>query len=44
MNEIIDGNIKKSKVDKDITSTPSLALYKDGKALNALCPEWKKYF
>ena len=28
---------------KDLQSTADLAFYKDGKALKALCPEWKNY-
>ena len=41
-NLIYDDNL--NSTDKEIiTSTPSLAFYKDGKALNALCPEWNKY-
>ena len=30
--------------DTYITETPDIAFYKDGKALNALCPEFKSAF
>ena len=40
-NNIYDGSIPTDR--KDIIDTPSLAFFKEGKALNALSHEWKNY-
>ena len=40
-NHLENGNIFELRF-ADITSTPQIAFYKDGKALDALNPDWQK--